>query len=457
MPSLDAISKQILLKIKPEEKESGEIRAFVERMFDATKAYGLDSMICGSIGKATWLAGDHDIDLFVFFPSSTSREELEKQGLEIGKKLTTKLGGKWRIKYAEHPYVHAMVGEFDVDIVPCYRIMKGEHIKSAVDRSPLHLAYVLTNIKPEQCDEVRLLKQFCKGIGVYGADAKTQGFSGYMCELLVMKYGSFEAALQAAAGWRAPQVVGEGDTRQFDAPLVVIDPTDANRNVAAAISNDNFARFVFESEQFLKKPNANFFFPKAKKLSTSDVKKLKGRGTRFVAITAPRPDVIDDVLWPQMRRARHRLVKELEQNGFRVIRSFEWASGDAEGGKGTIALVLEFEVWMLPAVERMHGPPVTAHEHSKHFLQKYGKPLFGPFVDGQGNWFIEKKREFVTADELLQTFLKRTAKKLEEAGIPNFVAVAMQKHKFCSNAAFWRLANGPVSETIWRKYSRELR
>ena len=32
-----------------------------------------------------------------------------------------------------------------------------------------------------------------QGIGVYGAEIKVGGFSGYLCELLVMKYGGFHA------------------------------------------------------------------------------------------------------------------------------------------------------------------------------------------------------------------------------------------------------------------------
>jgi tRNA nucleotidyltransferase (CCA-adding enzyme) len=36
-----------------------------------------------------------------------------------------------------------------------------------------------------------------KGTGVYGAEAKVEGFSGYLTELLVINYGSFPKALEA--------------------------------------------------------------------------------------------------------------------------------------------------------------------------------------------------------------------------------------------------------------------
>lgn len=455
MASLQAVLKPVLKKIVPSEAESRDVNTFVSRLMHRAKRLGLEAIVCGSIGKFTWLAGDHDIDLFVFFPKNVEREKLEECGLSVGKGLTTKMGGRWRIKYAEHPYVHAMIEGFDVDIVPCYKIEKGEHVKSAVDRSPLHLTHVLEKLKPEQRNEVRLLKQFCKGIGVYGADTRTQGISGYICELLVMQYGSFESVLRDAQAWRAPHAIG-GDARQFDATFIVIDPTDATRNAAAAVSAENFARFVWAARQFLKRPSPDFFFPKAKSLGSADIAKLKSRKTYFVAVVAPRPDVIDDVLWPQMRRARHRIVKELEQNEFRVIRSFEWADDDHERKKGELALVFELECWSLPPVQRMHGPPITSHEHSARFLEKYGKPVFGPFVDGQGNWFIEKRRAFATADELLATFMKRPSKRLEEAGVPNFVAAAMRNRKMYSGPAFWQWAKKRMSALMWKKYMKKL-
>jgi len=458
MTHSEAVTKQVLQRITPSEKERREVADFTTKLAETAKSMDLEAIVCGSIGKSTWLAGDHDIDLFVFFSPNTTREQLEKLGLEIGKRLVTKMGGKWQIKYAEHPYVHAIIKDFDVDVVPCYKIAKGEPIRSAVDRSPLHLEHVNKNLKPEQQANVRLLKQFCKGIGVYGADAKTQGFSGYICEILIMHYGSFENVLKTAAEWRPPYAIGNGDHRKFDNPFIVIDPVDPNRNAAAAISAENFARFVFSAEQFMKTPSTAFFFPKAQKLSANETKKLRQRGTRFVAVVAPRPDVIDDVLWPQLRRARHRLVKELEQNEFKVIRSFEWASGHKEGDKKSeMALVFELEVWSLPPVQRMHGPPIAAHEHSSKFLEKYGRPLFGPFVDGQGSWFIEKARTFKTADELLGKFLSHSTAALEQSGIPNFVADAMKKSRPLADDAFWRwVAHSAVSETMWKKYVKKL-
>ena len=43
-------------------------------------------------------------------------------------------------------------------------------------------------------------------------------------------------------------------------PLVVIDPVDPNRNVAAALAPKNFAKLVNSCHAFLKEPSQKFFF-----------------------------------------------------------------------------------------------------------------------------------------------------------------------------------------------------
>src|SRR3989338_8188035 len=282
------IHSEVLKKIKPSHDEVERVKRFVGQLLSVSKTVsGLDAVIVGSIGKFTWLAGDHDIDLFMMLDSSVPREELERLGLEYGKRITEELSGKWKIKYAEHPYTNAVIRGFDVDIVPCYRIRYNEKIKSAVDRSPLHLQYVLDHVKPAMIDDVRLLKQFCKGIRVYGSDTKNQGFSGYICELLVLQYGSFEKVLEAASQWKPPFVInverhlGVPLTRFKDQPFVIIDPIDAERNVAAALGAENFLRFISSAKSYKSKPALGFFFPTPPQaLSPLQVKQLHARETK---------------------------------------------------------------------------------------------------------------------------------------------------------------------------------
>lgn len=174
-----SLEDEILKRIKPTPEEENEILSIADELVERSKSIisemGIDAepIIVGSVAKGTFLK-DPDIDIFIRFPPDTPRENLERYGLEIGRKLIP----DGRENYAEHPYIHGTYKGYEVDIVPCYRVEDGSRKMSAVDRTPFHTEYIKSHLKDEQRDEVRLLKRFMKGIGVYGAEAEIEGFSG---------------------------------------------------------------------------------------------------------------------------------------------------------------------------------------------------------------------------------------------------------------------------------------
>ena len=454
--------QEVLERIKPVAKEEERVKKFISDILRVAKTVsGYDCVIVGSLGKGTWLSGDHDIDLFIVFPPAVGREVLEKKGLEFGQQIAKEMKGSWTVKYAEHPYTHAVIRGFDVDVVPCFRIARGEKIISAVDRSPLHLEYVIENMTPVMKDEVRLLKQFCKGMGVYGSDAKNMGFSGYICELLVMRYGSFESVMKSAASWEIPHVVDlevqrEHVDREFhDQSLIVIDPTDPSRNAAANLGARNLILFIAAAKRFLEKPSKDFFFPKAKKpLSSAEISMIRKRQGEFFALVMKRPVVVDDVLYPQLRKALYRIESHLKYNEFLALRSIEHA------GK-SIALIFEMENWVLPRAKKMVGPPIFSHRHSMEFLEKYGsvKPPegFGPYVE-DNRWIADKKREFNSADEVLTDLQKKKPQELAEMGVPRYIADCLKSARLVrGNTFFTLLRKDPeISASLRQAYFEKL-
>src|SRR5438309_1430809 len=171
------------------------------------------------------------------------------------------------------------------------------------DRTPLHVDYVLGRVKEGQTDEIRLLKAWAEGIGVYGAEAKILGFSGYLCELLVLKYGTFRGVLEGSLAWRPGNVLelDRQASRTFPEPLTVVDPVDPNRNVASAVSVEQLATFVHAAREYLQRPSERFFFPRPlKPLSLSRLRTMaKKRAGGLLAISVPAPSVTEDVLHPQ--------------------------------------------------------------------------------------------------------------------------------------------------------------
>ncbi len=425
------IRVQVLKKISPTKQDEQKARAFVDELMRVSKTIsGLDVDVCGSIGKLTWLKGGHDIDLFMLFPH-VSRAQLEEKGLEYGKKIVKELGGTPVIKYAEHPYVHAGIKGYDVDLVPCYRIKKGEKIKSAVDRSPLHLEYVLEKLNPGLRSDVRLLKQFMKGIGVYGSDAKHLGFSGYICELLVINYGTFESVLKAIGKWDVPQVICIEPCRAINSkkeylnqPLIIIDPVDEKRNASAVVSAENFYRLIAAAKNYIKSPSISFFTREKKALTAAQIKNLENRGTNFVAVIFKKPELIDDVLYPQVRRLLKRMETLLRHNEFTCMRAYEHIEND-------IFLIFEFEVWSLPPVKKMTGPCIFSKQHAREFRKKYSNAS----LDGMA-WFAEKQREHETALSLLKAF---AAKAGAEEGVPKSLMEEFKKSRIVEGREFWEM------------------
>lgn len=263
LQEIKKIKETVLKQSKPSKEILDEERRIIERLKKRIKAIEgkhVDVIVAGSVARNTHLKGDRDIDVFVLFPESLPREEFVKEGIRIAKECLK--GHKWEEAYAEHPYIKAIVKGFDVEIVPSYKIKDTKHLKSSVDRTPFHNSYLMKNLKEKQKDEVRILKKFLKGIDLYGADLKTRGFSGYLCELLILNYGNFESLLANASKWPEKTAIDiEGHYKKkdnlfkrFNSGFIVIDPTDRERNVAAALSHEKLERFMLASSFFLKKP-----------------------------------------------------------------------------------------------------------------------------------------------------------------------------------------------------------
>src|SRR5215216_4347475 len=100
-----------------------------------------------------------------------------------------------KLRYSDHPYVEVFVKKVRVNVVPCYDVEQSKW-QSAADRSPFHTRYISSNFDDEKRRQARLLKKFLKSVGIYGAEISTEGFSGYVSEVLVLKYSSFENLLK---------------------------------------------------------------------------------------------------------------------------------------------------------------------------------------------------------------------------------------------------------------------
>ncbi|MFC6836892.1 CCA tRNA nucleotidyltransferase [Halomarina ordinaria] len=403
MDEFEAVVEEIAARVVPDTEERERLAGVAGRVLAAAEAavddlpVAADVVQVGSTARGTWVSGDRDIDVFVRFPPDLPRADLERYGLQVGRAVLP----DGHEEYAEHPYVKGTVEGFDVDLVPCYRVADATDIQSAVDRTPFHDAYLSARLDADLAREVVLTKAFLKGIGVYGSDLRTKGFSGYLTELLVLAYGDLRSFLAAACDWRPPVELDPEahGRRSFDDPLVVVDPTDPERNVAAVCSTDNVARLVHHARVFLADPTVERFDPPAPTPLDAErmAAELDRRGTTPFALRFDAPDLVDDQLYPQLEKSLAGVAGELDRQGFDVLRAAAFADE-------TAVLFVECEVAARPAVARHDGPPVWVGGHAAGFYDKYAESgdVYGPFVDG-ARYVVERERDHATARSWLES------------------------------------------------------
>jgi len=376
-----------------EERKVREVSQLARSLVaEAVNTYRIDAEVdvYGSAARSTWLPGQRDIDVFVVMKDRGIKPE---DVTSLLSRFFTERGVSWVMRYAQHPYLTLFLEGYEVDVVPCYKIMTGERPITAADRSPLHHKFLVDRLNDEQRRDVRALKLFLKTIGVYGAEIKTEGFSGYLTELLVAYYGSLVEVLKAAARWRPYRTyIAFSEVRtKFRAPLVVVDPVDPNRNAAAAVSLTSMSTFILAARRFLKRPSLSYFQPRP---STSI-------RLNVVEVVFPYPNEPPDIVWGRYKRIGRGLYQWLKECEFRV---FRWGVESDE--KSYVSLVYVVEQLELKPYVLHRGPPVY-DEAVDAFVEKYiGEEVIGPFLQGSRVYVI-KKRRFTHVSECIQAQLGR--------------------------------------------------
>ena len=332
----------------------------------------------------------------------------KKYGLEIGRKILKER----EERYAEHPYVRGKYNGFTVEIVPCYEIKDPSQRISAVDRTPFHTQYVKENLPEKLKKDVRLLKQFLRGIGAYGAEAEIEGFSGYLCELLILKYKGFRNLLRASQKWKKYETIIKIDDRQEidedlfeEEPLIVVDPVDPRRNVASALSEEKLDLFIRAAKEYLKKPSIKFFFPREEKpWSLEKIKKeLAKLDLEFVGVKIVKPDIISDNLYPQIRKSLKSIVSICQEYDFDVKKYFFYVSDN------NVYFIIGVKKSRLPDTLVHVGPPDHEKKHVDVFIEKWSKSrrtVKGPYIK-DGRWYVEIKRKYTDIKDLLRDNFKK--------------------------------------------------
>jgi tRNA nucleotidyltransferase (CCA-adding enzyme) len=422
------VEEEVLARVRPTKEQDERIAKVSHDLIERVRQVALyfklevEPFGAGSVAKNTYLK-DPDIDIFMLFPVDTPQEVVSGKGLDIARSI---IDGEER--YAQHPYLRGTYEGFQVDLVPAYKLPDTKVLQTAVDRTPFHVEFVNRYLRPEQRDQVRLLKQFLKGIGTYGAEEATQGFSGYLVELLVMRFGSFAGALRGLLEMPPGRPIdlfsmlpeaerpAAAEVATFTDPMVLVDPVDPKRNVASPVSAQSLGVTVQAAREYLEGPSLAFFFPPGPEVLP--LPRLKGllevRETTLVGLRFGLFHENADVVHGQLRKAVRAISRLCNREGFAVLHADHRVLADG------CLILLELEVAHLPALQVHHGPRV-GEGNDAEFLSKWARDertLAGPYVE-DGQWRVDILRPHASVGDLLRAELpamnlgKQLSKELE--------------------------------------------
>ena len=354
----------------------------------------------GSYAKETWTPEKIDIDIFVKFKKTTSEKNFEMIGKKIGFDSLKKF--KPYVRYSEHPFVEADIDGVGINVVPCYDIKKGEW-KSAADRSTFHTEFMSEKLTGSMKDDIRILKCFLKINGMYGAEIAKQGFSGYVCEVLVYYLGSFENVLKKISKMKNNEMIGESP-RKFNSSLVIIDPIDRNRNLGAAISIQNVTNFILIARNFLKKNSISYFKEKSKNKIPAEL----ARNTLIINFKYKKRS--DDIIYGQIKRAATSLESQMNKEGFNVLRSDAIAYNESNA-----SLLFLLESLSISKNEIRTGPDVFSGDFSAKFIHTNSKKSKLMWTDKEGKLQSLQTRRYQNVKSYLNDLIKNH---MNDSGIP---------------------------------------
>ena len=162
-------------------------------------------------------------------------------------------------------------------------------------------------------DDIKLFKIFLDSNNIYGSEITKQGFSGYITEVLIYNFGNFNNTIKKIASLKKNQVIGNS-IKIFNTSISIIDPIDKNRNLAAAVSVENIGKLILLCRAFLKRPSILYFKKEIIKTNNTNIKNT-------IIIRFNYKSRSQDIIGGQIRKIIRILTRQIENAGFKVIRS----------------------------------------------------------------------------------------------------------------------------------------
>jgi tRNA nucleotidyltransferase (CCA-adding enzyme) len=191
---------------------------------------------------------------------------------------------------------------------------------------------------------------------------------------------------------------------------VVIDPTDRNRNVAAAVSKESLRRFMREAREFLKRPSRGLFFREAPSFEERLASISNGRPAFILSM--PRPGIVDDVLWGQLKKMVNQMKAHLAD--FSPVEIF------ADDSRHLVRLGIVLGHERLNRLMMKKGPPLKMKDHAAHFIASHKRARF---IRKSGHIWAEVKRPITDAQDMILSFFDEYSRTKSHLAYPEEMLV----------------------------------
>lgn len=294
-----------------------------------------------------------------------------------------------------------------------------EKAANVTDVSPFHVDYIRKKIEKNKkiADEIRLAKAFCYALNCYGAESHIRGFSGYCLEVLVSYYGSFLKLLQASSKWAGKVVIDpekyyknkdeilrELNESKLISPLVIVDPVQKNRNVAAALSDEKFNDFKEACKKFLAHPSSGFF--RKKDIEKDILDEAKKSKKELLVIDAESFKEKEDIAGAKLLKFMNVLKTRLEKEGYSAKSEIKFL-----GSKARIYFLLGKKDMII------EGPFLEMKKHVENFKKTWknakikGKRIIAVKKASEISWKNALKIEKKALKEMSIKSFKRVSNK----------------------------------------------
>lgn len=388
---------KILQEIKPTQSEQKYLIEESDKLISSLNRQikGARARLGGSLAKNTNIKGDKEVDIFVAFSYARYKDK------DISRELS-KLLKKYKPKkiHGSRDYFQIRQKDINFELIPILDLKDIKKSQNTTDLSIHHVAWVKNKAKKDLVDKIRLAKHFCYANNLYGAESHIGGFSGYLIEVLVIYYKGFENFLFAASKWKQKEVLDPQrkykstkmalerlNYSKKSSPLVVIDPVDKTRNIAAALTTQKYSEFIELAKKYLRKKDISFFTKKE-----FSIKHLKDH----IILVAIPLEGKDDVVGSKIKKIKEYIESKLKENDFEIKESIFYFARPTY-----IAFKIKKEP--LPRIKKHYGPPKRLQDHLEAFKRKFGLELF--FEKNRS--YVLIKRKHLYAKDLIQELITK--------------------------------------------------